>query len=138
MAADPAPLAGIGVLVTRPAGRGANHGARDDKLGAEAVDFPVIAIAPPADEGALLAAVEGLGEIDLVIFVSVHAVNGVATLLRRRLRQRSVRIPAGTRVAAVGPKTAAQCARAVDIGRAVAEDLLAQGAGEILASVHGG
>ncbi len=112
MTAEPAPLAGIGVLVTRPAGRGANLGARIEKLGGEAVAFPVINIAPPADEGALLAAVEGLGEIDLVIFVSVHAVNGVATLLRPRLRQRSVRIPAGTRVAAVGPKTAAQCARA--------------------------
>lgn len=95
----------IGVLVTRPAGRAAALGALIEQHGGRAILFPVIEIAPPGDGGALLGALNQLGEVDLVIFVSVHAVHNVAALLRRH----RLRIPEGTRVAAVGPETAAQC-----------------------------
>jgi len=98
----------VRVLVTRPGGGGASLASLIEQHGGEAVAFAVIDIRPPADDPALQAALCQLAEVDLVIFVSVHAVDSVAgQLARRRLR-----IPHGTRVAAVGPKTAARCARA--------------------------
>ena len=98
-------LDGIGVLVTRPAGRGAVLAARIEQHGGRAIPFPVIEIAPPAKSDALLECLNKLPAVDLVIFVSVHAVHNVAALLKMHRLQ----IPAGTRVAAVGPETAAQC-----------------------------
>ena len=95
------------VLVTRPSG-GASLASLIQQHGGETVAFPVIDIRPPADAPALQAALCALAEVDLAIFVSVHAVDSVAgQLARRRLR-----IPHSTRVAAVGPKTAAHCAQA--------------------------
>lgn len=102
-----AALAGVRVLVTRPGG-GASLVSLIEQHGGETVAFPVIDIRPPADDRALQAALGRLAEVDLAVFVSVHAVDSVAgQLARRRLR-----IPSSTRVAAVGPKTAARCARA--------------------------
>ena len=101
-------LRGIGALVTRPVGRADALCALIEKHGGEAIAFPVIEIAPPDDDGALLSALRRLGEADLIIFVSVHAVRGVS----EALRQHGLQIPSETRVAAVGPKTAAQCEQA--------------------------
>ena len=96
------------MLVTRPAGAAASIVQLIKKHGGEAIVFPVIDIAGPGDDSALLASLKRLREVDLVIFVSVHAVHGVTALLRRHRLQ----IPGRTRVAAVGPKTGAQCERA--------------------------
>ena len=101
-------LAGIGVLVTRPAGRAAGLSARITGHGGRAMRFPAIDITPPQDHRALLGTLRQLKQVDLVIFVSVHAVHGVAALLRRH----RLRIPEPTRVAVVGPESAAQCVQA--------------------------
>ena len=102
------PLAGVGVLVTRPAGRADALSALIEEHGGEAIGFPVIDIQPPADAGALLAALNNLEEVALIIFVSVHAVESVGKLLA----QHRIPIPTTTRVAAAGPQTAAHCERA--------------------------
>ena len=99
-------LAGIGVVVTRPALQATNLCALIEQHGGNAVTFPVINITPP-DDGAWLS-VRQLQTVDLMIFVSVHAVHAVAEMLARH----QLKIPARARVAAVGPKTAAQCERA--------------------------
>lgn len=108
MEGNAAPLGGIGVLVTRPAGRAAPLCALIEKHGGRAVAFPVIDIAPPEEDGAVASALRRLEEIDLLIFVSAHAVHGVT----EALGQRRLNIPPRVRVAALGPKTAAQCGRA--------------------------
>ncbi len=102
------PLHGIGVLVTRPAGRAAELCACIEKYGGRAISFPVINITPPQNASALLAALRRLDAVDLMLFVSAHAVDGVVAALK----QHQLSIPIGTRVAAIGVKTAAQCARA--------------------------
>ncbi len=112
MEGNTGPLHGIGVLVTRTVARAETRtetlSSLITKHGGRAVIFPVIDIAPPADDGALRSALQQLGEVDLMIFVSVHAVHGVADALKEQRLQ----IPPHTRVAAVGPKTAKQCERA--------------------------
>ncbi len=71
------PLAGVRVLITRPAWPAARTAARLAALGAVPLVFPTLVIAPPADASAA-AAVEvaraRLAEFDAVIFVSPSAV----------------------------------------------------------------
>ena len=105
--AKTAPLAGMRVLVTRPRARAAALSARIEMHGGEAVAFPVIDIGPP-DERALNAALQHLDDIALLVFVSAHAVEFVADYLTRHRRH----IPPTTRVAALGPQTAARCQQA--------------------------
>ena len=101
-------LAGIGVVVTRPVGQATNLCTLIQQHGGYAVTFPVINIIPPNDGGALVSVLRQLQAIDLMIFVSVHAVHAVSEVLE--LHQ--LKIPPHVRVAAVGPKTAALCERA--------------------------
>lgn len=103
--ANPKPLAGIGVLVTRPAERAAALAALIEERGGEAIAFPILDITPPADGAALLVQLHQLEGIDLAIFVSAHAARNVGNLLA----QHRLQIPPTTRVAAVGPATASQC-----------------------------
>ena len=49
----PAPLSGLGILVTRPARQAAGFAQKLAALGGEPVIFPAIAILPPADPAAL-------------------------------------------------------------------------------------
>ncbi|MGI9311778.1 MAG: uroporphyrinogen-III synthase [bacterium] len=99
-------LSGMRVLVTRPADQAASLCARIERCGGEAIRFPVIEIVPPRDPAALSRALDDLAEADLAVFVSANAVARVGALLRRR----GLALGAA-RVAAVGPRTAAQCAR---------------------------
>lgn len=113
------PLAGVGVLVTRPAQQSAGLINAIEAAGGRAITFPVIEILPrsPQDIEADIAA---LGEPDIVIYVSSNAVeHGLAWTSEGA-------------VAAVGPATAAAieaAARIVDIRPASgydSESLLAE------------
>lgn len=99
----PRPLAGVGVLVTRPAGQ-AEHLARlIEAAGGNAIHFPAIAIAPPADPTALVALLDRLSEFDLAIFISPNAVEQAL----QQLRKRGQALPAPLRVACIGSGSAA-------------------------------
>jgi uroporphyrinogen-III synthase len=67
------PLAGVGVLVTRPARQAAGLVAQLAALGARPLVFPAIVILPPADAAPLARAHAELDRYDAAIFVSANA-----------------------------------------------------------------
>jgi uroporphyrinogen-III synthase len=68
------PLAGIGVLVTRPARQAGGFAQRIAALGGTPAIFPAIVILPPADPAALARAHAALDTFDIAVFVSANAV----------------------------------------------------------------
>ncbi len=68
------PLAGIGVLVTRPARQAGGFAQQIAALGGTPVVFPAIAILPPADPAALARVHGALDTYDIAVFVSANAV----------------------------------------------------------------
>jgi len=105
----PSPLAGLRVLVTRPAAAAASLAQRIEAQGGKTEVFPVIDIVPPADADALRVAVREFASgraVDLAVFISAHAASAVATQLKRL----GMKAPTTTRIAAVGPRTKAACA----------------------------
>jgi uroporphyrinogen-III synthase len=68
------PLAGLGIVVTRPARQAAGLAARLAALGATPIVFPSIVILPPNDRTALDRAHAALATYDLAFFVSANAV----------------------------------------------------------------
>ncbi len=68
------PLAGIGILVTRPARQAGGFAAKLAALGATPVIFPAIAILPPADAAPLARVHASLSDYDVAVFVSASAV----------------------------------------------------------------
>ncbi len=104
-----APLAGIGVLVTRPARQAGSFAQKLAALGATPIIFPAIAILPPADPDALSRAHAALADYDIAVFVSANAVEYGAPDPRRW--------PAKLAAFAPGPGTAEALA-AVGIGGA--------------------
>lgn len=93
-----APLAGVGVLVTRPEPQAAPLSHRLHQAGAQVFLLPAIEIRPRSDPPALRAALGPIDRFHWVLFVSANAVKHGAFLLegRRNLQ-----------LAAVGPGTAA-------------------------------
>lgn len=69
-----APLAGLGVLVTRPARQAGGFAMKVAALGGAPVVFPAIVILPPADPSPLARAHAALSAFDFAIFVSANAV----------------------------------------------------------------
>jgi uroporphyrinogen-III synthase len=67
------PLAGIGVIVTRPARQAAGLVSQLAALGATPIVFPAIAILPPSDDAPLARAHAQLGTYDAAVFVSANA-----------------------------------------------------------------
>ncbi|MDR2614725.1 MAG: uroporphyrinogen-III synthase [Candidatus Accumulibacter sp.] len=101
------PLAGKRILVTRPAAQAAGLAARIVAHGGEAIRFPLIDIAPPADWRAVDEAAARLDGFALAIFISPNAVDyGLGRLLSRRPW------PEHLAAAATGPGTARRLARA--------------------------
>jgi len=103
------PLRGLRIIVTRAREQAGPLSRRLAELGAEPVEAPAIRIAPLEDSGPLDRAIERLqtGEpgYDWVVFTSQ---NGVAAFWQRlEALGLDGRILAGTRVAAIGPATAA-------------------------------
>jgi len=99
----PAPLAGLRVLITRPAGDGADEWSSAlAAAGALPLPYPTVAIVPPHSWQALDEALTRLAGYDWVVFTSQTAVGFVLERLPGR------RFPAGlqAQIAAVGPATA--------------------------------
>jgi len=68
------PLAGVGIVITRPARQAAPLAAEIGTLGGNPLIFPSIVILPPSDRGALESAQRALADFDYAIFVSANAV----------------------------------------------------------------
>src|SRR6195952_1624943 len=100
-------LDGWRVLVPRPPGRSSSLVSLLSREGAVAQATPMIVITPPTDLGSLDAAVMALakGDFSWVGFTSVNAVAAVVD--RAAHLALSPAVPADTRIAAVGPATAA-------------------------------
>ena len=107
----PHTLAGIGVLVTRPARQAAGFASRIAALGGTPIIFPAIAILPPEDSAALERAHAALAEYDFAVFVSANAVEyGVPDCAA--LAGRIDRVRAGSRHrAGAGRRRHRQCPR---------------------------
>jgi uroporphyrinogen III methyltransferase/synthase len=98
------PLLGKRVLITRATEQAAELQIALLRLGADTVQTPLIAIAPPADWDSLDKALRTVASFDWVIFTSVNAFE---TVLNRLLAlDRDVRVFATCRLVAVGPATA--------------------------------
>ena len=67
------PLAGIGVIVTRPARQAAGLASQLAALGATPIVFPAIAILPPSDSAPLARGHASLASYDAAVFVSANA-----------------------------------------------------------------
>lgn len=101
---DARPLFGRRVLVTRPRAQSAELIERLTTLGAEAVEAPMIQIAPPEDSGPLLEAAAGAGGFDWIVFTSPNAVDAFMHALLDG--DRDIRAISGPRLCAVGTGTA--------------------------------
>lgn len=99
---DRQPLAGIGVLVTRPEHQSQRLAELIRSLGGEPLLFPAMEIVAQADAATALV-LKRLAQFDLAIFTSPNA----AQLAMQRIVQAGG-LPAGMRVAALGPGTAAE------------------------------
>jgi uroporphyrinogen-III synthase len=86
------------VLSCRQANRGLDLDAEIEALGAVVVHLPLIEVIPPPDRGEALE--DALSRLDRFDWLACTSVNGVAALA-------GVELPAGLRLAAVGPSTAA-------------------------------
>lgn len=93
-----APLAGRRVLVTRPRAQSEGLARLIGAAGGEALLFPTIEIAPPADAGPARDLLGRLEEFDFAVFISANAVERGLALLGRPW-------PSKVRAAAVGPGT---------------------------------
>jgi uroporphyrinogen-III synthase len=93
-------LAGVRVLVTRPAEQARKLARMIETEGGEAILFSPLIIEPVADLERVRASIAPVTAFDIIIFVSPNAVAHGAALMGSGVR-------AGTRLAAVGPSTAA-------------------------------
>jgi len=96
------PLAGIGVLVTRPAHQADNLCRLIEAQGGTAIRFPCLAILPPRDPAAADAIIQRLADFSIAIFVSANAVHHAMALISRR----GGALPEGLQRIAVGAATA--------------------------------
>jgi len=108
------PLLGKRILVTRTREQASSFSERLRKLGAVPFEFPVIRIAPPLDWQPLDDALRHLcgatfSYYDWLIFTSVNGVESVFARLNEF--GLALTVASGTRVAAIGPATAAALAR---------------------------
>ncbi|WP_322103545.1 fused uroporphyrinogen-III synthase HemD/membrane protein HemX [Paraburkholderia sp. J41] len=95
------------VVVTRPAGQSDGLAAQLARHGVETLDFPLIAIAPVADEAPLRAALGALERYAFVVFVSPNAVDRAFACYASI----SSIWPPALPVAVVGPASVAALAR---------------------------
>ena len=91
------PLAGCGIVVTRPAAQAASLAEAIRAAGGHAILFPVIEILDPADIQPLIDVIDRLETCNLAIFISPNA---VARAMRRITARRTW--PPGLRSAAIG------------------------------------
>jgi uroporphyrinogen-III synthase len=90
-------LAGLGVLVTRPAHQADGLCHLIEQRGGRALRFPVLEILPPSDPGPLQDVIGGLDDYGWAIFISANAVErALVPILSAR------RWPSATRIAVIG------------------------------------
>jgi uroporphyrinogen III methyltransferase/synthase len=106
---DARPLFGRRVLVTRPRDQAVELVEKLESLGAEAVEAPMIRIAPPEDPGPLLAAAAAPDAFDWIVFTSANAVESFMTALLDGARD--IRALKGPLLCTVGTGTAERLAR---------------------------
>jgi uroporphyrinogen III methyltransferase / synthase len=106
---DARPLFGKRVLVTRPREQAAELIERLESMGAEAVEAPMIRIAPPDDYGPLDDACGRVAAFDWIVFTSTNAVDA---FIERLLRTpHDLRALGSVKLCVVGPATAERLAR---------------------------
>jgi uroporphyrinogen III methyltransferase/synthase len=106
---DERPLFGKRVLVTRPRDQAAEMVELLSRMGAEAIEAPMIRIVPPEDLGPLRRAVDNVNDFDWIVFSSTNSVDAFMTaLLERGHDVRWLKTP---RLCSVGPGTAERLAR---------------------------
>jgi uroporphyrinogen III methyltransferase / synthase len=106
---DARPLFGKRVLVTRPRDQAAELVEGLEAMGAEAIEAPMIRIAPPDDYGPLDDACKRAGTFDWIIFSSANAVDSfIQRLLATPQDLRALRT---VKLCAVGPATAERLAK---------------------------
>ena len=105
---DVRPLFGRRVLVTRPPEQAAELVEQLEAMGAEAIEAPMIRIAPPEDYGPLDEACARVGEFDWIVLSSTNAVD--AFIERLLATPSDLRALKGVRLCAVGPATAERLA----------------------------
>jgi uroporphyrinogen-III synthase len=91
------PLAGKGVVVTRPAQQAQPLARLIEEAGGSPILFPAIDIRDVADIGPFERVVERLDEFDLAIFISPNAIERALRLIRARRE-----LPPRLRIAAIG------------------------------------
>jgi uroporphyrinogen III methyltransferase/synthase len=100
---DARPLFGKRILVTRPREQAAELVDLLESFGAEAIEAPMIRIAPPDDYGPLDAACAAIRDYDWIVFASANAVDVfMKRLLATPLDLRALQ---GVKLCAVGPAT---------------------------------
>lgn len=112
-----APLAGRGILVTRPAGQAEALARLVSEAGGHAIAFPVIEILEVEDLRPLLEIIGRLQEFRLAIFISPNAVDKAMNLVAARRA-----LPPELKIAAVGQGSARELRR-----RGVPEVIAPQG-----------
>jgi uroporphyrinogen III methyltransferase/synthase len=106
---DVRPLFGKRVLVTRPREQAGELVDRLEAMGAEAIEAPMIRIAPPEDHGSLDEACANAGAFDWIVFSSVNAVEAFLDRLQRT--PLDLRALGGVKLCVVGSATAERLAR---------------------------
>jgi uroporphyrinogen III methyltransferase/synthase len=106
---DARPLFGKRVLVTRPRDQAAEMVDRLAIMGAEAIEAPMIRIAPPEDLNPLRRAVGNVDTFDWIVFTSANAVEAFMSALLDGTRD--VRSLKGPRLCSLGTGTAERLAR---------------------------
>jgi uroporphyrinogen III methyltransferase/synthase len=102
-AGDDKPLAGRRVLVTRSADQSAGLVERLRERGAEVIEVPLLAVAPPENPAPFADAIRGLDAYDWLVLTSANAAHAVADAIR----QAGARLPKTLRLASSGPATTA-------------------------------
>ena len=95
------PLAGVGVLVTRPAHQANALCEAIENLGGSAIRFPVLQIDDVDDTSLLNQQIDSLDSYDIAIFISPNAVKKAVNLIQARKKW-----PNNVKIAAVGKTSA--------------------------------
>jgi uroporphyrinogen III methyltransferase/synthase len=102
------PLLGRRIVVTRSRKQAGGLSAALRELGAEAVELPTIRIAPPEDERGFAELVADAHGYDWIVFTSPNGADAFFKMFYRLFKD--AREIGGTRIAAIGPATAARVA----------------------------
>jgi uroporphyrinogen III methyltransferase/synthase len=106
---DSRPLFGKRILITRPRDQAAEFVRLLEGLGAQPIEAPMIAIAPPSDWGPLDDVCRKVESFDWIVFSSGHGVDAfMGRLLVSPLDLRALR---GVKLCTVGPSTAEHLTR---------------------------